>query len=393
MKTVLKWWAMCAVALLVACGGGEEAAVGPGHYASGVLTGLKAGNSVLISSGPQSVTLTADGTYRFGRFPTGTVYNVTATSANEAQACSVTNGSGQIGDADIDNIVVNCVDTFSIGGSLSGYVAGNGAVQVALNGGAPLSLTADGAFAFGTRLAPGASYNVALASVPETLVCTLTNGSGLVASTDVTSVAVACVPATGSVAFTVSGLSTPDSLTVQLTGSAINVLPAVGRQVSVGGNGSYTFSAAVPVGSTFAVSLATLPTNHNCVVVNGAGTFALPGVSNVRVECQRSTYTIGGSIGLFSGERAVIALYDEQENQVDSVEVSRPPTSATFDTAVAVPFTFTQRFNSGFGYFIVVVVPPPGDPQYDEKNCTGTNTNGAVDGADVNNISITCGYF
>ena len=182
MKTVLRWWAMFTVVLLVACGGGEEAAVGPGHYASGVLTGLKAGNSVLISSGPQSITLNADGTYRFGRFPTGTVYNVTATSASDAQVCNVTNGSGQIGDVDIDNIVVSCVDTFRIGGTLSGYPSGHGPVQVALNGGEPLSLTADGAFAFGARLAPGASYNVALTSVPETLVCTLTNGSGLVAS-------------------------------------------------------------------------------------------------------------------------------------------------------------------------------------------------------------------
>ena len=50
MKTVLKWWLMCAVALLYACGGGDEADPGSGHYASGVLTGLKAGNSVLISS-------------------------------------------------------------------------------------------------------------------------------------------------------------------------------------------------------------------------------------------------------------------------------------------------------------------------------------------------------
>lgn len=386
---------MGAVALLVACGGGEEADPGSGHYAGGVLTGLKAGNSVLISSGPQSVTLSADGTYRFGRFPSGTVYNITATSASDTQRCTVVNGSGQIQDSDIDNIAVNCADVYSVGGTLSGYLPGDGPVSLLLNGSETLALSANGSFTFSERLAPGDGYVVSLGSVPSSLLCSIAagTGSGVLGSANVTGVAVNCEQASGTVSFTVSGLSAPDSLTVQLGGSGINSLPATSRQVALSDNGSYSFATPVPVGSTYGVALAALPANHSCVVLNGAGTFALPGVNNVRIECQRNTYSIGGTIGLFAGERAVIALYDGQENQIDTVEVSRAPTNATFNSAVPVPFTFTPRVDNGFSYYATVIVYPPGDPQYDEKNCTGSNFSGTVAGSDVTNIEFTCGYF
>lgn len=376
---------MSALVLLHACGGGEEADPGAGHYASGVLTGLKAGNSVLISSGQQGVTLNADGTYRFGRFPAGTVYNVTAKSTSDAQVCNVTNGTGQIGGVDIDNIVVNCVDTFSIGGSLSGYTGGNGAVKVALNGGEPLSLTADGNFAFATRLASGASYNVALASVPETLVCTLTNGSGLVASTDVTSVAVACVPATAGVSFTVSGLVLPDSVTVQLNGSSVNLLPAASRRVTRTANGSASFDVAVPVGSSYQVVIAQQAVGNTCSVTNGSGTMGTSGVSNVLVSCSPNLYPVSGVIELWDYEEALLQLNGGETQGVNG------PIGGTFSVRAFMPFQFTTNLAYGAGY-AVTVPEPPGFSQQEPQDCVITAGAGTVPVGGVSNISITCGY-
>lgn len=385
MKTVLRWWAMFTVALLVACGGGEEAAVGPGHYASGVLTGLKAGNSVLISSGPQSVTLNADGTYRFGRFPTGTVYNVTATSASDEQACNVTNGSGQIGDADIDNIVVNCVDTFRVGGTLSGYASGSGAVQVTLNGGEPLSLTTDGAFAFAARLAPGVSYNVALASVPESLVCTLTNGSGLVASTDVTSIAVACEPALAGVSFTVTGLVTPDRVTVQLNGSGVDALPASTRRVTSAANGSYSFNLSVPVGSSYQVVIAQQAVGNTCTVSNGSGTLGVSGASNVLVACSPNLYPVSGVIGLWSDDTALLQL-----NGVTPLRVNGP-IGSTSNFPALIPFQFPALVPYG-SIYTVEVPEPPGFEFNEPMTCIISNGSGTMPAAAVTNVSITCDY-
>lgn len=382
MKTMLRWWVMCAVALLVACGGGEEADTG--HYAGGVLTGLKAGNSVLLSSGTQSITLSADGTYRFGRFPKGTVYNITATSSSDTQACTVSNGSGQIADADIDNIVVTCVDTFRIGGTLSGYVGGHGPVQVALNGGEPLSLTADGAFHFSTRLASGASYNAALVSVPETLVCTLTNGSGLVASTDVTSIAVACVPALAGVSFTVTGLVTPDSVTVQLNGSAVDALPARTRRVTSAANGSYSFDLAVPVGSTYDVVIAGQAVGNTCTVSNGSGTLGVGGASNVLVACSPNLYPVSGTIGLWSGDTALLQL-----NGGTTVRVDGPVSTGNFPTLM--PFQFITLVPYGSGYQ-VTVPEPPGFEFNEPMTCTVNNGSGTMPAGAVTNVSITCDY-
>ncbi len=58
-----------------------------------------------------------------------------------------------------------------------------------------------------------------------------------------------------------------------------------------------------------------------------------------------------------------------------------------------MPYTFTQRVDNAFSYFVTVLERPPGDPQYDPKSCYSDNWSGTVAGADVSNVDITCGYF
>ncbi len=379
MKTMLRWWVMCAVVALAACGGGEEADTG--HYAGGVLTGLKAGNSVLLSSGTQSLTLSANGTYRFGRFPKGTAYNITATSSSDTQACTVSNGSGQIADADIDNIVVGCVDTFGIGGTLSGYAGGHGPVQVALNGGEPVSLTADGAFHFATRLASGTSYNAALVSVPETLVCSLTNGSGLVASTDVTSITVACEPALAGVSFTVTGLVTPDSVTVQLNGSGVDALPARTRRVTSAANGSYSFNLAVPVGSTYDVVIAGQAVGNTCTVANGSGTLGVGGTSNVMVACSPNRYVVSGTVEFSPYDFVRLRLNGSEELLVNGTQSTQVFTEV-------VPFQFLTTVPYGGSYLVEVIDTPAF-----YIICTVTSGSGTMPAGAVTNVVVTCENF
>lgn len=81
--------------------------------------------------------------------------------------------------------------TFAIGGAVSG-LAGSGLVLQ--NNGDDLSVAADGAFAFSTRLVAGAAYAVSVKTQPTNpaQTCTVTRGSGNVAAADVTDVAVTC---------------------------------------------------------------------------------------------------------------------------------------------------------------------------------------------------------
>ena len=60
------------------------------------------------------------------------------------------------------------------------------------NGGNDLSVSANGPFTFSTPLASGAAYNVTVKTNPSGQTCTVSNGSGTVASANITNVAVSC---------------------------------------------------------------------------------------------------------------------------------------------------------------------------------------------------------
>src|SRR5262249_22881236 len=95
--------------------------------------------------------------------------------------------------------------TYTVGGSVSGL---SGTVVLQDNGGDNLTVTANGTFTFATALAPGAAYNVTVKTNPTGQSCSVSNGTGTIASANVTNVAVACTnSATYTVGGSVSGLS------------------------------------------------------------------------------------------------------------------------------------------------------------------------------------------
>jgi hypothetical protein len=85
--------------------------------------------------------------------------------------------------------------TYSIGGTVSGL---SGKVILRDNGGDDLSVSANGSFTFKTHLASGAAYAVTVETNPTGQACTVANGSGTVASANVTNVAVTCAASSAS---------------------------------------------------------------------------------------------------------------------------------------------------------------------------------------------------
>ena len=79
--------------------------------------------------------------------------------------------------------------TYSIGGTVTGL---SGTVVLQNNGGDDLSVSSSGPFTFSTPLADGATYNVTVKTNPSGQTCTVSGGSGTVASANVTNIAVAC---------------------------------------------------------------------------------------------------------------------------------------------------------------------------------------------------------
>jgi 6-phosphogluconolactonase len=150
--------------------------------------------------------------------------------------------------------------TYTVGGSVSGLM-GSGLTLV-LNGSTNLPVSASGTFTFPSQLASGASYAVTVGTQPAGPVqdCTVSGGSGSIAASNVTSVAVAC--STGEIAYVTgtgtSGSFTLSAYTVNLPGGTLTPL-AVGpydltySPVAVTPNPAGTFLYVTTLGTTIDV--------------------------------------------------------------------------------------------------------------------------------------------
>ena len=83
--------------------------------------------------------------------------------------------------------------TYTVGGTVSGLTSGS--LVLKNNAGDDLTINANStSFTFATALVSSAGYAVTVATQPSGLTCAVTNGSGTIASANVTNVGVACIP-------------------------------------------------------------------------------------------------------------------------------------------------------------------------------------------------------
>lgn len=251
----------------------------------GTVSGLSTGASVtLLDNGADSLTVTANGKFTFTtKVASGSTYAVTVGTQPTGETCPVTSGSGTVGAANVTTVKVACASssTFSIGGTVSGL---NTSASVTLldNGSDSLTVTANGAFTFKTKLASGAKYAVTVGTQPTGETCTVTGGTGTVGTANVTTVKVVCgsSSSTFSIGGTVSGLSTSASVTLLDNGT---------DSLTVTANGAFNFKTKLASGAKYAVTVGTQPTGETCTVSNGSGTVGSSNVTNVGVSCSTST--------------------------------------------------------------------------------------------------------
>lgn len=83
--------------------------------------------------------------------------------------------------------------TYAIGGTISGLTPGD-AVVLSDNGGDNLTVIANGSFTFATPLPYGSTYIVTSDISSEGAICVVTNGTGTIGTSNITSVVVTCSP-------------------------------------------------------------------------------------------------------------------------------------------------------------------------------------------------------
>jgi hypothetical protein len=341
----------------------------PSTYSiGGTVSGLA--GQLVLRNGSENLTVTANGAFTFAtRVTSGTSYAVTVGSQPAGQNCTVTNGTGTVGQANVTNVNVSCTTTsaadFTVGGSVTGLA---GTVVLGL-GTEQLSVTADGPFTFVTRLENGDAYAVAVVAQPAGQTCTVTNGTGrITGNSNVSNVGVTCAnvppPPLYSVGGTVSGL------VGQL------VLQNGGENLGVTASGPFVFATRLLSGATYGVTVASQPADQTCTVANGAGQVGLADITNVAVSCttaEPTTHSIGGVLaGLQSGTLRL--------------GLQHPGSGGTtIDLGADGPFSFPDRVEQGASYTVSVVTPPEG------HECTVTNGSGTAT-ADVSNVRVDCEF-
>jgi len=335
----------------------------------GTVSGLLGTGLVLQNNLGDDLTITANDTFTFPtKLASGDSYKVTVKTqpSGPTQTCAITGGTGNVGGGPVTGVVVNCAtDAFTVGGTVTG-LDGSG-LRLLLNGASPLEITGNGSFAFSGAISSGTAFAVTVDSQPtsKSQTCTVTGGTGTVASANVTSVVVNCTTNALTVAVNVTGLA----------GSGL-VVKNNAETVAVTGNGETPFPTKVLSGSTYNVSVSTQPTSpsQTCTVTGGFGTVANTKVV-VNVACVTNSFTVGGTItGLATDATLVL------RNQAG--------TDLTFiGTGAAIPFTFSTSVASGTTYSVVVQTRPVSPIS---QTCTVTSGSGTMGAANVTTVAVTC---
>jgi 6-phosphogluconolactonase (cycloisomerase 2 family) len=256
---------------------------------------------------------------------------------------------------------------YTVGGTVAG-LSGSGLV-LASNTGETLQVSGNGSFTFKTTFPAGSPYYALVLTQPSTptQTCVATNGSGTVASSNVTAITVTCQNKT--VPTDVIG-----GMVIGLTGSGLVLQNNGTDTVKIAAGGSFTFPTALPSGSTYDVSVLTPPINpyEDCVVLNGKGVTGDSDIANIAIACtvnSSPTHTIGGTVTGVSGTLVL-------ENN------SRDDLTITADG----PFKFPIPIPSGSAYSVTTKSVAGAQSQA----CTFTNATGMVGDSDINNVAIVC---
>jgi N-acetylneuraminic acid mutarotase len=226
-----------------------------------------------------------------------------------------------------------------------------------------LTISGNGTFTFKTAIVNGKGYNVSISTPPSTppQTCTVASGSGT-ATANVATVQITCSTGTLSIGGNVVGL----------LGIGLVLQNNAGDDLPIATSSSFTFKTAVPIGSTYNVTVRTQPTNptQTCTVTNGAGT-AAANVGNIQITCSAGTISIGGTVSGLSQAGSGIVL---QNNGVDTLAIRANGT-----------FTMPTLVIAGSTYKITILTQPSGPNQ----TCTVTQGTGTAN-ANVTNVQINC---
>jgi hypothetical protein len=264
----------------------------------GTVSGLTGTGLILQNNGGDSLTITGNGSFTFKTAVTNGTYAVTVLTQpiGPTELCTVANGSGTA-TANVTNVAVTCVLSYTIGGNINGVVGTGMVLQD--NGKDNLAITSTSSsstFTFKTQLPTGTQYAVTILTQPSSpsQTCVVSNGAGT-ATANVTNVVINCPAVTFSIGGNVVGLlgkqPTPPN-NAPLTDSSFQLLDNGGDNLIVTENGPFTFATPVNINGAYNVSIISFPSTQpqGCTVWGFSGV-ATANVNNITVDCAHDDWT------------------------------------------------------------------------------------------------------
>ena len=362
----------------------------------GTLNGLPNGVSVILqNNGGDDLELFANGSFTFATtYPDFEPYAVTVLTQPFAgvNTCFVTggeegDGSGDVLGENVINVVVSCgTDKYSIGGVLSGLPTGK-SITLQNNSGDDLQLTANGMFTFSTKLVDLSAYAVTVLIGPNPLAQTcfvtggsnVTDGTGVIAGQDVTSIVVSCSENQFTISGTLTGLAQGMSLMLQNNG---------GDDLTLNANGGFTFATALNNNQPYAVTILNQPVPGaiDCFVTggsalnNGTGVIAGANITNIEVNCGLRDYQLGGNVtGLEPNHTLTLS-----NNMIDEVIISNNGA-----------FVFNAMYADLSSFSVTVTQQPTQFSNSESCTISGGNSGnddgtGTIQGQNYLGIIVTC---
>ncbi|TGL95110.1 hypothetical protein EHQ76_17130 [Leptospira barantonii] len=267
------------------------------YTVSGSVSGLAGSGLVLKNNGTDDLSISSNGSFTFSTsIASGSGYNITVSQdpSSPTQTCSVTSGSGTVSSSNITGIGVTCsTSAFSVGGSISTLIGSN--LVLKNNGADPITISSNGTFTFSTSISSGSAYAVTIQQNPTSpaQLCTLSNDTGTISSSNVSNVGISCGSALYLVGGTISGLT--GNLTLKNNGS---------DTTTISSNGAFTMTTPIADSSSYNVTITGQPTGQTCYIAQPSGTIATADVNTILINCVNGT-TFGT---LVSGNSVVSTL-------------------------------------------------------------------------------------
>ena len=258
----------------------------------GTISGLGNNTGLVLVNGTDSLTVPAGATSFTMPTPVpyGSTYAVTVTRSPAGLTCSVANGQGTVGAANVTNIQLTCADqSYTVGGTVSGLPAST-TLALQLNNASPYTVAGNGAFTMPTPVAYGSLYTLAVSTPPTGYTCTVSStGTGTMPAGNVTNVGIVCAQITFSISGTITGLTASG---LQIDNNGVATTPATNPAA---GANQFSLQSAVAYGGSYSVTVGTNPSGEGCVVTNGSGQNVISAVTTVAINCVSTSFTSPGA--------------------------------------------------------------------------------------------------